>query len=64
MQPARQKSRELAPAQDLNWPEHEQRLVALEQMLDRAYQESNLPEERDRAAVNEFLVKLRVDHPG
>jgi uncharacterized protein len=57
---AGQKSRELAPAQDLNWLEHEQRLAALEQMLERAYQESKLPEERDRAAVNQFLVELRV----
>src|SRR5262249_52914854 len=45
---ARQKSRELAPAQDLNWVEHEERLATLELMLDRAFQESTLPEERDR----------------
>ena len=45
---------------DLDWGFHAARLGELESRLDRAYEESGLPEERDRQAVNELLVRLRL----
>jgi len=39
---------------------HAARLAELESRLDRAYEESGLPDERDRQAVNELLVRLRL----
>ena len=54
------KTAEQVPAEDLDWPFHEARLGELEAQLDRAFVESNLPEERDRRAIHEFLVGLRL----
>ena len=45
---------------DLDWAFHEARLSELEAQLDQAFQESNLPEDRDRKPVNELLVQLRL----
>ena len=46
---------------DLDWPSHEARLAELEAQLDRAFQESKLPEGRDRKSVNELLVRQRLN---
>jgi len=54
-----QKSTEHAPA-NLDWEFHEARLAELESQLDRAFEESELPEDRDRKAVNELLVRVRL----
>lgn len=54
-----QKTAEQAPA-DLDWEFHAARLADLEAQFDRAFEESELPEDRDRAAVNELLVQLRL----
>ena len=54
-----QKSVEQAAAQ-VDWGFHAGRLAELENRLDRAYEQSKLPEDRDRAAVNELLVRLRL----
>ncbi len=45
---------------DLDWGEHATRLAELEAQLDRAFEESTLPEDRDRDAVSKFLVQLRL----
>jgi uncharacterized protein len=45
---------------DLDWQFHEAKLAALETSLDRAFEESRLPDEPDRATVNELLVRLRL----
>ncbi len=45
---------------DLDWSFHETRLTELEAQLDQAFAESPLPEDRDRKAVSEFLVRLRL----
>ncbi len=55
-----QKQAETGAAQDLDWDFHDQQLQELEALLDRAYQESSLPEERDRQAIHEFLVEVRL----
>jgi len=47
----------------LDWPFHEARLAELEARLDQAFQESKLPEDRDREPVNELLVRLRLAVP-
>jgi len=54
-----QKTVEQAPA-DLDWEFHVGRLAELEAQLDRAFEESDLPEDRDRNAVNDLLVRLRL----
>lgn len=54
------KTVEQAPAEDLDWPFHDTKLGALETQLDRAFENSNLPEERDRRAIHDFLVGLRL----
>jgi predicted nucleotidyltransferase len=46
---------------DLDWSFHAARLAELETRLDRAFQESKLPEDRDRNPVNELLVRLRLN---
>jgi len=58
------KTQELAAPADLDWPLHQERLKELEQRLDQAYAQSRLPEDRDFAAVNELLVRLRLGPPG
>ena len=45
---------------DLDWSFHEARLAELEARLDQAFAESPLPEDRDRKAISEFLVRLRL----
>jgi hypothetical protein len=52
---------ENASVGDLDWPLHEARLAELEAQLDRAFQESKLPEDPDRKAIHEFLVGLPLD---
>lgn len=59
-----QKRQEKAEAQKLDWPFHEARLSALEQELDGAFAESTLPEERDRPAIDQFLVEVRLGASG
>ena len=48
-----------APA-DLDWAFHSTELDRLESKLDSAFEESKLPENRDRKAVNEWLIELRL----
>ena len=55
-----QKHQEKGPAPDLDWPFHDNQLRDLETLLDRAFQESSLPGERDRHAAHQFLVDCRV----
>jgi uncharacterized protein len=57
---ARKQSGENNSAGDLDWPFHAARLTELEAQLDRAFQESRLPEDRDRKPIHEFLVELRL----
>jgi predicted nucleotidyltransferase len=59
-----QKQQEKGPAPDLDWPFHDAQLRELEGLLERAYQESGLPEERDRRAVSDFLVRWRCGEQG
>ncbi len=54
-----QKREEKGSAPDLDWAFHDAQVRELEGLLDRAYEESSLPEERDRRAVSEFLVRWR-----
>src|SRR5262249_4874691 len=53
------KREEKEPAPDLDWAFHNAQLRELECQLEKAYQESPLPGERDRRAVSEFLVRWR-----
>jgi len=55
-----QKRQEKIAAATLDWPWHAARLETLEADLTRAFQESSLPEERDRAGVDDFLVRQRL----
>ncbi len=48
-----------APA-DLDWNFHGAELDRLERDLESAFENSTLPENRDRTAVNELLVELRL----
>ena len=48
---------------DLDWPFHEARLAELEARLDQAFQESPLPEDRDRKPVNELLGAAQAGRP-
>ncbi|MDY0170196.1 MAG: nucleotidyltransferase domain-containing protein [Thermoguttaceae bacterium] len=47
-------------ALDLDREFHSGRLAELEAQLDQAFEESTLPEEPDREAVNELLVRMRL----
>ncbi len=58
---ARKVGGEDTSADDLNWSFHEARLTELEAQLDQAFADSPLPEDRDRMAVSEFLVRLRLE---
>jgi predicted nucleotidyltransferase len=58
------KREEKGSAPDLDWTFHEGQLRDLECRLEKAYQESPLPEERDRRAVSEFLVRWRCGEQG
>ncbi len=55
-----QKTVEAASARDLDWSFHDAKLAGLEAQLDQAFEESSVPEERDRKAINEFLITLRL----
>lgn len=55
-----QKRQEKIAATDLDWPYHDAQFTTLEKELEQAFQESFLPEERDREAVNRFLVNYRL----
>lgn len=46
---------------DLDWSFHEARLGELEARLDQAFNDSPLPDERDKKPVSDFLVALRLD---
>jgi predicted nucleotidyltransferase len=54
-----QKQQEKGPAPDLDWAFHDAQLRELEGLLETAFRGSTLPEERDRRAVSEFLVRCR-----
>jgi predicted nucleotidyltransferase len=54
------KQQEKGQALNLDWSFHDAQLRELEALLDQAFQESTLPEERDRRAVSEFLVRERL----
>lgn len=58
------KREEKGAAPDLDWAFHDAQLRGLEGLLEKAYQESSLPEERDRRAVSEFLVRRRCGEEG
>jgi uncharacterized protein len=55
-----QKQQEKIAAAGLDWDYHAAQLAALEGELDSAFQGSSLPEERDREAVNRFLIDRRL----
>ncbi len=55
-----QKQQEKGPAPGLDWTFHDRRLIELEALLERSFQESSLPEERDRRAIHHFLVDCRL----
>jgi hypothetical protein len=59
-----QKQQEKGSAPDLDWAFHDQRLSELEALLDRAFQDSSLPEERDRWPIHQFLVDCRLGSRG
>lgn len=44
----------------LDWSFHEAQLAELERQMDRAFEESKLPEAPERQPVSEFLVNLRL----
>ena len=46
--------------EDLDWDFHASELDRLEEELEHAFEVSRLPENRDRDAVNELLVGLRL----
>ncbi len=45
----------------IDWPFHEARLNELETELEKAFQESTLPEDRDRRPIHDLLVRLRLE---
>ena len=45
---------------NLDWSFHEARLTELEAQLDQAFANSPLPQDRDRKAISQFLVRLRL----
>jgi uncharacterized protein len=49
-------------ADGLDWPFHEGQLAALDAALDRAFEQSRLPSDPDRTAINDFLVRLRLEN--
>jgi len=57
---ARKVGGENASVGDLDWSFHQARLTELEAQLDQAFADSRLPEDRDRKAISEFLVRLRL----
>ncbi|MCR4411388.1 MAG: nucleotidyltransferase domain-containing protein [Thermoguttaceae bacterium] len=57
---ARKIGGEATPVDSLEWSFHEARLAELEAQLDQAFADSPLPDDRDRKAVSDFLVRLRL----
>ncbi|HEX5272754.1 MAG TPA: nucleotidyltransferase domain-containing protein [Gemmataceae bacterium] len=57
------KREEKGTAPGLDWSFHEAQLRELEGLLDKAYQESALPDDRDRRPVSDFLVRRRCGAP-
>jgi predicted nucleotidyltransferase len=55
------KSTEKTAAPGLDWPFHERELARLETELDRAFDESKLPEERAKRAIHDLLVRVRLE---
>jgi len=55
-----QKREEMGPAPDLDWDFHDGQLGELGGLLEKAFQESSLPAERERQAVHRFLVDYRL----
>ena len=55
-----QKVAEKVALPNLDWGFHSRELTRLEQQMEVAFAESKLPEERDRAALSEFLVRTRL----
>jgi len=46
---------------DLDWDFHRQQLTALESQMQTAFEQSTLPEDRDRNAINNLLIDLRLN---
>jgi predicted nucleotidyltransferase len=46
--------------EELDWEFHRSKLTEVEKMLDRAFEESRLPEYPDRESINLFLIRLRL----
>lgn len=59
-----QKQQEKGTAPGLDWAFHDAQLRELEDLLEEAYRASGLPEERDRRAVSELLVRWRLGERG
>ena len=57
------KREEKGAAPELDWSLHDARLRELEGLLDKAYLESALPEDRDRGSVSDLLVRWRCEQP-
>jgi hypothetical protein len=57
---ARKVRGENASVGDLDWSFHDVRLAELEACMNRAFEESKLPEDRDRKPISDFLVRLRL----
>jgi predicted nucleotidyltransferase len=55
-----QKVVEKAAPTALDWPFHALELKRLESELDRAFETTTLPTDRDRNAVEELLIELRL----
>jgi predicted nucleotidyltransferase len=51
---------EHAAVADLDWEFHAARLDELERTLDQSFEESKLPVDRDRTAINELLIRSRL----
>jgi predicted nucleotidyltransferase len=59
-----QKREEKGAAPDPDWAFHDAQMRGLEALLEKAYRESPLPEDRDRRAVSAFLVRWRCGEWG
>ncbi len=55
------KLREKIELPDLDWDAHRKELASLEEALDTAFEQCTLPDRRDRDAVNQLLIELRLD---
>ena len=55
-----QKVEEKIALPNLDWDFHRQQLIDLEAKMETAFEASTLPEHRDKQAVNDFLLRLRI----